>query len=114
MEPWIEAEAHRLVDRVMDRGRMELVADFALPLPVLVIARMLGIEVTDPAALKSWSDKEVLRFRSPFQIIYRYVARDTEINGCALREGRLHLHPSSRPRREPWCRGASPSSSGRR
>ena len=35
----IQAIADRLLDRVLDRGEMDLVADFAYPLPVQVIAK---------------------------------------------------------------------------
>jgi cytochrome P450 len=43
MRPRIQAIADRLVDAVADRGRMELIHDFAYKLPTLVMCDMLGI-----------------------------------------------------------------------
>ena len=48
-----------LLDRAEPRGEMDLVADFATPLPVTVIAQLLGIPVSDRAKFKIWSDAVV-------------------------------------------------------
>jgi len=56
LEPRIRALAHQLLDRVAEQGQMDLMEDFATPLPVIVIAEMLGIPVEDRAAFKRWSD----------------------------------------------------------
>jgi len=45
----------RLIDRVAANGRMELIADFAAPLPAIVTAEMLGVPVEDHEQLKDWS-----------------------------------------------------------
>jgi cytochrome P450 len=45
-----------LLDAVIERGDMDLVADFAAPLPMLVIAQMLGLPPGDRARLTRWSD----------------------------------------------------------
>jgi hypothetical protein len=45
-----------LLDAVVARGTMELVHDLAYPLPVIVIAELLGIPVDDHARFKEWSD----------------------------------------------------------
>jgi cytochrome P450 len=45
-----------LLDRVKGRGEMNLVADLAYPLPVTVIAEMLGVPAEDQADFKQWSD----------------------------------------------------------
>ncbi len=47
--------ADDLVDRVIASGRMDVVGDFASPLPAMVTARMLGVPVEDHAQLKAWS-----------------------------------------------------------
>jgi cytochrome P450 len=56
MEPAITQTAHQLVDAFVARGRGDLVADFAYPLPVIVIARMLGVPEAEMATFKHWSD----------------------------------------------------------
>jgi cytochrome P450 len=49
LRPRIRQIADELVDRVAPSGRMELVDDFAFPLPITVIAELLGIPVEDQA-----------------------------------------------------------------
>jgi cytochrome P450 len=44
-----------LVDRAVDLGEFDLVADLAEPLPVAVIAELLGIPDTDRPLLRPWS-----------------------------------------------------------
>ena len=45
-----------LFDRFVDAGRCDLMADFATPLPVIVIAEMLGVEPERLEDFKRWSD----------------------------------------------------------
>jgi cytochrome P450 len=59
LEPRIEQLTHELIDQVADEGRMDLVQDLAYPLPVMVIAEMLGIPPEDRAQFKVWSDQVV-------------------------------------------------------
>ena len=47
--------AARLLDAVAPRGRMDVIADFAAPLPAIVTAEMLGVPVEDHPQLKAWS-----------------------------------------------------------
>ncbi|MCX8062523.1 MAG: cytochrome P450 [Anaerolineales bacterium] len=47
--------AHRLLDAVQPRGEMDLLADFAEPLPVMVIAELLGVPEDGRAFLRPWS-----------------------------------------------------------
>ena len=56
MEPRITALVHELLDSVEGRGEMDLVAEFAIPLPVIVIAEILGIPAEDREDFKRWSD----------------------------------------------------------
>ena len=51
----IQEIADRLVDRVLPAGRMELMADFAAPLPAIVTAEFLGVPTQDHPQLKQWS-----------------------------------------------------------
>lgn len=49
--------AMKLVDNIQRRGgdRMDLLADFAEPLPAIVTAEMLGVPIEDHMRLKEWS-----------------------------------------------------------
>lgn len=48
-----------LIDRVADRGRMDLVVEFAEPIPVAVIGELLGVPEEDRHLLRPWSAKIV-------------------------------------------------------
>jgi cytochrome P450 len=52
----ITAIANDLLDQVVAEGRMDVVDDLSYPLPVIVIAEMLGIPHEDRARFKAWSD----------------------------------------------------------
>jgi pimeloyl-[acyl-carrier protein] synthase len=45
----------RLLDRVADDHRMDVIKDLAEPLPAIVTAEMLGVPVDDREQLKAWS-----------------------------------------------------------
>ncbi|MGH3981853.1 MAG: hypothetical protein ACRDST_03955 [Pseudonocardiaceae bacterium] len=45
--PQIEAVAHDLLDRAARRGSFDLIGDFAAPLPITVITKLLGIPDVD-------------------------------------------------------------------
>jgi cytochrome P450 len=47
MKPRIEASVDALIDRVADQGRMDVIADFARPVPSIVICDMVGIPESD-------------------------------------------------------------------
>jgi cytochrome P450 len=60
MRPRVETVAHRLLDELAPRGEMELMADFAYPLPIVVIAEMLGIPSEDQDRFKGWAGELAL------------------------------------------------------
>lgn len=47
------------LDRVMDTGQMDIIHDLGYPLPVIVIAELLGIPPEDRDRFKGWSDEVV-------------------------------------------------------
>ena len=51
----IQGIADQLLDRVQTRGKMDVIADFAAPLPAIVTAEMLGVPTEDHVDLKKWS-----------------------------------------------------------
>src|SRR5437763_4505506 len=56
LEPRIRELSRQLLDQTIERGEMDLAADFAVPLPMRVIAEMLGVPATDWPRYKRWSD----------------------------------------------------------
>jgi len=56
LRPMIAAIVQQLLDRVARRGEMDLIGDFAYPLPASVIAGMIGVPVEDLDRFKQWSD----------------------------------------------------------
>jgi pimeloyl-[acyl-carrier protein] synthase len=45
----------QLLDRAAEKGRMDLINEFAVPLPAIVTAEMLGVPISDYEQLKDWS-----------------------------------------------------------
>lgn len=60
MERGIREIADGLIDRFVDAGRCEFVHDFAVGLPLTVIAGALGVPDADLATFKRWSDDFVV------------------------------------------------------
>lgn len=56
MRAKIQEITDRLLDKVQDSGRMDLIADLAYPLPVTVICEMLGVPAADQDEFHSWSN----------------------------------------------------------
>ncbi|MFD7626695.1 cytochrome P450 [Streptomyces sp. NPDC059851] len=65
MGPRIQAITDRLLDAVVPNGRADLVADFALPLPVTVISELLGVPVDDRHEFQHWTDRMLMRGAEP-------------------------------------------------
>lgn len=60
LEPYIEKLTDQLVDRMVETGDVDLLADFAVPLPITVICELLGIPAADRHRVKDWSDASVV------------------------------------------------------
>ena len=56
LEPRIRELSRQLLDQTIERGEMDLAADFSVPLPMQVIAEMIGVPVADWPRYKRWSD----------------------------------------------------------
>jgi pimeloyl-[acyl-carrier protein] synthase len=54
LRPHIQEIVDDLLDRVEGAGAMDLIEDFAYPLPVIVICEMLGVPVADRERFKGW------------------------------------------------------------
>src|SRR5204862_5352296 len=53
--PWITSVTNELLDE-MGTGEVDVVQSYTIPLPVKVIARLLGIPGEDYVTFKHWSD----------------------------------------------------------
>lgn len=56
LRPRIQEIADGLLDAVLPAGRADLIADFALPLPVTVISELLGVPAEDRSGFQKWTD----------------------------------------------------------
>jgi len=84
LEPRIEEIVEGLLDGVDGEGRFDLIDSFAFPLPVIVIAEMLGVPAQDLEQFKEWSNDIVIslepilsreqreQFRRSEQELYEY------------------------------------------
>jgi cytochrome P450 len=57
LQPRIEALVDRLLDAAAERGRIDLIEDFAAAIPVQLIGDMLGIPQDERGPLRDWSLK---------------------------------------------------------
>jgi cytochrome P450 len=56
MRDRVQEITNQLLDNVRDRGRMDVIRDYALPLPTTIIAEMLGVPVKDRHKFHRWSN----------------------------------------------------------
>ena len=59
LRPRVQAISDGLLDAVQDRGEMDLIDDYAFPLPITVIAELLGVPAEDRNNFREWSDAAV-------------------------------------------------------
>lgn len=65
LRPRIQEIANELIDQIEAKGRADLVDDFAFPLPIIVIAELLGIPAQDRDLFRAWSDAFVRPTNDP-------------------------------------------------
>jgi hypothetical protein len=95
LRPRIEQIVEDQLDAVTSAGKMDVIRDLAYPLPVTVIAEMLGIPIEDRERFKHWSD-EAIRSLGFSDI------DDARRSVQATRELRAYLEPIvEQRRREP-------------
>ncbi|MGH3845606.1 MAG: cytochrome P450 family protein [Pseudonocardiaceae bacterium] len=59
LRPRIQQIADELLDAVARTGRMDLIDDYAFPLPIMVITELLGVPSADRAQFRIWSNAAV-------------------------------------------------------
>lgn len=55
LRPSVQKIADELLDQVQDQGQMDLIEDYAYPLPINVISGILGVPKADRAQIHVWS-----------------------------------------------------------
>ncbi|MCR8842365.1 cytochrome P450 [Paenibacillus sp. SC116] len=55
LQPRIQQIADELLDAVQARGQMNIVEDYAYPLPIKVISEMLGVPASDHTRFREWT-----------------------------------------------------------
>ena len=56
LEPQIREVTSQLIDAFIDRGTVDLIPEFAVPLPVTVISDIMGVDRADIWTFKHWGD----------------------------------------------------------
>jgi cytochrome P450 PksS len=69
MRPRIEQLTEGLLDELQSRKQIDLIRDYALPLPTTVIAQMLGVPVQDRHSFHRWSKRLFLISASKFGLL---------------------------------------------
>jgi cytochrome P450 len=98
LRPAIEKIVHELLDHVEGQATMDVIEDFAYPLPAIVIAQMLGAPDDARESFMRWS-KDVVDFVGTGHPDEDRARR----NERTLREFREFLEPIVRDRRENPC-----------
>lgn len=62
LRPQVESAATALLDQALVKGTFDLLEDFAVPLPVMVIADLLGVPEADRPRLRPWSNAIVAMY----------------------------------------------------
>jgi cytochrome P450 len=65
MRPRIQDIAGKLLDQMAPQGRMELIGQYAYPLPITVIAELLGIPIADRTRFRAWPNAVVAPALTP-------------------------------------------------
>jgi cytochrome P450 len=96
MEPRIREIARELIDAVAASGKMDVVHDLATPLPVTVIAEILGVDPSRRDDFKRWSNAIVGGFNDPSPAAMQARAADRQefFEYFQARIDERHAHPA--------------------
>jgi cytochrome P450 len=65
LEPQIHEFTRLLLDQVAEKGKFDVMTDLANPLPVMMIAHILGVPPEDYLTFKQWSDRVIESDNTP-------------------------------------------------
>jgi hypothetical protein len=97
LRPFIEQRTRELLDGAAERGRLELVADLAYPLPVAVISELLGVPHEDSETFAGWS---AVLAKSLDRLMTEPTAEEIEENRVASDEFRDYFETLAEERRQ--------------
>ena len=100
LKPAIESLTAWLLDRIGDRNEFDLIADFAGPLPALVIMDMLGVPRNELPRLKHLSDEMALFIGSARETPGKYERAEAATSEMAALFRALVNERQSEPRRD--------------
>lgn len=78
----IQHMVNNLLDRAEDRGQMDLLAEYAEPLPVTVISELLGVPEEDRHHLRPWSAKIVKLYELGYSAEQARAANQAVVEFC--------------------------------
>jgi cytochrome P450 len=61
----VQSLADRLIERALDRGEMDVIADLALPVPSTVICEMMGVPTADRERFTDWTSRATHLLSAP-------------------------------------------------
>lgn len=94
LRPRIQQIADELLDVVQEQRKMEIIADFAYPLPIIVISEMLGIPATDRNQFRAWTQELMKASVDPGQGTTVTATLEKFINYIEILFNEKHLNPS--------------------
>lgn len=80
----VEVLTDELLDRVAERGEMDVIADLALPVPSTVICEMMGVPIADREKFTEWTSATthlLAALLSPADVVERGIAAVKELTG---------------------------------
>ena len=84
LAPRIQKIVDELLDNCEELGEFDLLADFAEPLPVRVIAELLGVSPADEINLRPWSQAIVKMYEFDVSVEEEVAARDASSEFAAM------------------------------
>ena len=90
LRPRVQEIADELLDRVEGRGGMDVVEDYAYPLPINVISEMLGVPREDRARVRVWSAALASGLGRPDEGVADHVRAFMEYAARLVAEKRRH------------------------
>jgi len=90
MEPRVQAIVQNLLKPLTGQAEADLVPSLSVPLPIIVIAEMLGIELERQADFKRWSDALVQSLNRPTDEAVRAQIRQNNTEFRAYMEHMIH------------------------
>ena len=95
LRPRIQQITDELLDAVQAQGKMDIITDFAYPLPITVISEMLGIPAKDRSQFRVWTQKMLSMSDQPDQEEARATAARAFLNYIKALLDEKRAHPAN-------------------